>query len=101
MHWPTEWLWVAVIVAMALLIFVSLVMSESSPRSKNRAGPAKLNTPMRVDTAPEGEDIARENWSKYEQEIASTSCTWSCRSQALACCATCCGLKGSRSDEST
>ena len=23
---------------------------------------------MRVDTAPEGEDIARENWSKYEQE---------------------------------
>ena len=23
---------------------------------------------MRVDTAPEGEDIARENWSKYEQK---------------------------------
>ena len=33
-----------------------------------RAGPAKLNSPMRVDTAPEGEDIARENWSKHEQK---------------------------------
>ena len=36
-----------------------------------RAGPAKLNSPMRVDTAPEGEDIARENWSKYEQKTPS------------------------------
>ncbi|MEO8923458.1 MAG: hypothetical protein ABI330_11660, partial [Caldimonas sp.] len=34
----------------------------------HRAGPAKLNSPMRVDTAPEGEDIACENWSKYEQK---------------------------------
>ena len=34
----------------------------------DRAGPAKLNSPMRVDTAPEGEDIARDNWSKHEQE---------------------------------
>ena len=34
----------------------------------DRAGPAKLNSPMRVDTAPEGEDIARENWSEYEQK---------------------------------
>ena len=33
-----------------------------------RAGPAKLNSPMRVETAPEGEDIARENWSKDEQK---------------------------------
>ncbi len=36
--------------------------------SEMRAGPAKLNSPMRVDTAPEGEDIACENWSKYEQK---------------------------------
>ncbi len=35
-----------------------------------RAGPANLNNPMRVDTAPEGEDIACENWSKYEQKTA-------------------------------
>jgi hypothetical protein len=32
MHWPTASLWVAVIVAMALLILVGIVMSESSPR---------------------------------------------------------------------
>ena len=32
MHWPIVWLWIAVIVAMALLILVGLVMSESSPR---------------------------------------------------------------------
>jgi hypothetical protein len=32
MHWPTEWLWAAVIVAMALLILVGFVMSEISPR---------------------------------------------------------------------
>jgi len=32
MHWPTEWLWVAVIVAVALLILVGLVMSDSRPR---------------------------------------------------------------------
>ena len=30
-----------------------------------KAGPAKLHTPTGVDTAPEGEDIARENWSKH------------------------------------
>jgi transposase-like protein len=36
----------------------------------HRAGPAKLNSPMRVDTAPKGEGIARENWSKHEQETA-------------------------------
>jgi len=34
----------------------------------HRAGPAKPNSPPRVDTAPEGEDIARENWSKHEQK---------------------------------
>jgi len=33
MHWPTAWLWVAVIVAMALLVLVGIVMSESSPQS--------------------------------------------------------------------
>jgi len=33
-----------------------------------RAGAAKLNSPMRVETAPEGEDIACENWSKHEQK---------------------------------
>ena len=33
-----------------------------------KSGPAELNSPMRVDTAPEGEDIARENWSKHEQK---------------------------------
>ena len=32
-----------------------------------RAGSANLNSPMSVDTAPEGEEIARENWSKHEQ----------------------------------
>ena len=37
-------------------------------RMIKRAGPAKLNNPLRVDTAPEGEDIACENWSKYEQK---------------------------------
>jgi hypothetical protein len=40
MHWPTEWLWVAVIVAMALLIFVGLVVSESIPRFKDTSGAA-------------------------------------------------------------
>ena len=35
MHWPTEWLWVAVIVAIALLIFVGLVISEGSTTSKD------------------------------------------------------------------
>jgi hypothetical protein len=34
----------------------------------DRAGSAKLNGPMRVDTTLEGEDIARENWSKHEQK---------------------------------
>jgi len=38
MHWPTDWLWAAVIVAMALLIFVGLVMSESGPPSKDSTG---------------------------------------------------------------
>ena len=33
-----------------------------------RAGPTKLSKPMRVDTAPEGEDIAGENWSNHEQK---------------------------------
>ena len=33
-----------------------------------RAGPAKLNKPMRVDAAPENEDIACENWSRQEQK---------------------------------
>ena len=33
-----------------------------------RAGPANLNSSMRVDTAPEGEDIACENRSKHEQK---------------------------------
>ena len=32
-----------------------------------RAGPAKPNSPMRVGTASEGEDIACEKWSKHEQ----------------------------------
>jgi hypothetical protein len=31
MHWPIEWLWVAVVVAMALLIVVGLVMGQSTP----------------------------------------------------------------------
>ena len=35
-----------------------------------RAGPAELNSSMRVGTASEGEDIARENWSKHEQKTA-------------------------------
>lgn len=33
-----------------------------------RAGLAKLNSPTRVDTAPEVEDIADENWRKYQQK---------------------------------
>ena len=33
-----------------------------------RAGPAKLNDPMKVDTAPKGEDIGRESRSDDEQE---------------------------------
>jgi hypothetical protein len=37
---------------------------------KEGAGLAKLNIPMRVDTAPGGVDIARENWSKHEQKAA-------------------------------
>ena len=37
MHWPTEWLWVAVIVAMALLILVGIVMSGSDPRHKDNS----------------------------------------------------------------
>jgi hypothetical protein len=36
--------------------------------AERESWPAKLNSPVRVDTAPEGEDIARENWSKHEQE---------------------------------
>jgi hypothetical protein len=33
-----------------------------------RAGPTRLNSPMRVDTSPEGEDTARENWSNHYQK---------------------------------
>jgi hypothetical protein len=41
MHWPNEWLWIAVIVAMILLIVVGLVMSEGSPRFQDGSkGPA-------------------------------------------------------------
>jgi len=29
--------------------------------------PRETEEPMRVDTAPEGEDMARENWSKHGQ----------------------------------
>ena len=42
--------------------------SELTAELSRRAGAAKLNSPMRVETAPEGEDIARENWNKDEQE---------------------------------
>jgi len=47
MHWPTAWLWVAVIVAMALLILVGIEMSETGPRSKGNgtsAPSARVNT---------------------------------------------------------
>jgi hypothetical protein len=43
-------------------------LGRLKPDEMYRAGPAKLNSPISVDTAPEGEDIARENWSKYEQK---------------------------------
>ena len=43
-----------------------MVHMERVQRSTYRAGPAKLNNLMRVDTAPEGEDIACKNWSKPE-----------------------------------
>ncbi len=39
-----------------------------SAAGRDRAGSANLNSPMKVDTTPKGEDIARENWSKHEQK---------------------------------
>ena len=35
---------------------------------ENRAGPGNLNNPISVETAPEGEDLACEDWSKDEQK---------------------------------
>ena len=47
MHWPIEWLWIAVIVALALLILVGLVMSEGSPRFQDSG---KGSPTVRADT---------------------------------------------------
>jgi hypothetical protein len=33
-----------------------------------RSGPGNLNSPIRVETAPDGEDLASKDWSKYEQK---------------------------------
>ena len=47
MHWPIEWLWIAVIVALALLILVGLVMSEGSLRFQDSG---KGSPTVRADT---------------------------------------------------
>jgi len=49
---------------------VFTVFGREASAMEERAGPANLNSPMRVDTAPEGEDIAREDWSKHEQKTS-------------------------------
>jgi hypothetical protein len=35
---------------------------------ERKAGPGNPNSPISVETAPEGEDLAREDWSKDEQK---------------------------------
>ena len=43
-------------------------LARRGDAGESRAGPANLYSPMRVDTAPEGEDIAHVNWSNHEQK---------------------------------
>ena len=40
MHWPIEWLWIAVIVSVALLIFVGLFFGAGAALSENSGVPA-------------------------------------------------------------
>jgi putative transposase len=41
---------------------------EQDHRAFKRAGPGNLNNPISVETAPAGEDLACEDWSKDEQK---------------------------------
>jgi hypothetical protein len=43
MHWPIEWLWVAVIVSVALLMFVGLLLGSTIP-SENTGRPSPSNS---------------------------------------------------------
>ena len=53
MQWPMEWVWIAVIVAVALLICVGLVMSDSSPRFKDSGkAPPGARAEERLDSLP-------------------------------------------------
>jgi hypothetical protein len=44
MRWPVEWLWIAVIVAVAGLVFVGLVMGANVPTSNNGGVPSPTHT---------------------------------------------------------
>jgi hypothetical protein len=57
MQWPIEWLWIAVIVAVALLVLVGLMVDTGAPRYERRDVPAPaISEPPRQDrslpTAP-------------------------------------------------